>query len=300
MDRLTALETFVAVAEAGSFTRAAARLRISTAMATLHVQRLEEHLGVGLFNRTTRRVDLTADGRQFLTYATTALEAFAAAEQAMRPGGGVVGRVRLDVPASMGHAFIVPALAAFHALHPDITLDLSLGDRGTVFRLDGFDIVLRTGDAPAAGWQAARLGHTRLICLASPAYLARAGTPDRPEALSDHRCLLYASVEAQGGNAWTLRSAERRLRVRPPAAFTFNDGAAIMAAARAGLGICQNLAMLAQDDLRDGMLVEVLPDACHTPLAVTLMSADGRATLPHVRAVRDFLMERIDWRLDPA
>ncbi|GLS98626.1 LysR family transcriptional regulator [Sphingobium jiangsuense] len=298
MDRMTALEVFVAVAETGSFTRAAVRMRISTAMATLHIRRLEEHMGVGLFNRTTRRVDLTEDGRQFLDHARGVLDAFATAERAMRPGAGLSGRVRLDAPASMGHAFIVPALADFHRLHPNITLDLSLGDRGTFFRIDGFDIVLRAGEVPASGWRTIPLGMTRLIFLAAPAYIERHGLPADPDGLKHHRCILYASTETPGGNPWTLIHHGRRMKLRPPAAFTFNDGAAIMTATRAGLGIAQNLEMLARDDLQSGRLVQVMPEFGVAELAVVLMSAQERMALPHVRAVLDFLSSRIDWALD--
>lgn len=298
MDRLTAMEAFVAVAETRSFTRAAARMRLSPAMMTLHVSRLEEHLGVRLFNRTTRRVDLTADGRQLLDYAQAVLEAYASAERSTRPGGALTGRVRLDVPASVGHALIVPALAEFRRLHPDIVLDLTLGDRGTFFRVDGFDLVMRIGETPLSGWQTRLLGTTRLVALASPDYVREHGEPLRPEDVAHHRCVLYASVEAPGGNPWTFAEGGKRVRIRPPASFTFNDGAAIMAAARAGLGIAHNLEMLARRDLETGTLVKVLGEYVAPPLAVVLMGARARIELPHVRAVMDFLSERIDWNLE--
>jgi len=298
MDRLTSMEAFVAVGEAGSFTRAAVRMRLSTPMVTLHVRRLEEHLGVRLFNRSTRRVDLTEEGRQFLSYARATLDAYATAEMALRPGAGIAGRVRLDVPASIGHSFIVPALGAFQRVNPRITLDLSLGDRGTFFRVDGFDLVIRTGEAPPSGWKTFLLGTTRLICVASPDYLERHGAPSGPDDLAEHRCILYASVEAPGGNPWQFGHQGKKIRVRPPAAFTFNDGAAILAAAREGLGIAQNLAMLAQEDLRAGRLVEILPDFIGSTLSVVLMGAPDRIALPHVQAALSFLTQRIDWNLD--
>ncbi|MET0246435.1 MAG: LysR family transcriptional regulator [Sphingomonas sp.] len=294
MDRMSALEAFVTVAEAMSFAGAAHRLRCSPPMVTLRIRHLEAHLGVSLFNRTTRRVDLTEDGRQFLTYARATLEAFAAAEQAVRPGGGVVGSVRLDAPAAIGHGFIVPALSDLHRAYPGIRLTLSLGDRGMLFRLDGFDLALRAGDAPQSGWRVTPLGHTRLICLASPAYLARHGVPAAPSALEAHRCILYASVEAPGGEPWKLTGAGGEpLRVHPPASFIFNDGGAIMAAARAGLGMCQTLEMLARHDLHTGRLVQVLADAAVERVPLVLMSAQDRLALPHVRAVHDYLVERI-------
>lgn len=300
MDRLTAMEVFVSVADTGSFTRAAASLRISTPMVTLHVQRLEEHLGSRLFNRSTRRVDLTVEGRQFLTHARSVLDAYATAENALRPGNGISGRVRLDVPASMGHAFIVPALAAFQRAFPQIILDLTLGDRGTAFRIDGFDIVIRSGEMPVNGWKTIKLGVTRLICLASPEYLKRHPTPTRAEDLEAHRCIVYASVDAPGGDAWTMFQGNRKLRLRPPTAFTFNDGAAILSAACQGLGVAQTLEMLARDEIRSGQLVPLLPEIGWPRVPLVIMGAPDRIALPHVDAVWRFLVEQIDWKLDAA
>lgn len=298
MDRLTAMEAFVAVGEAGSFTRAGLKMRLSTPMVTHHIQRLEEHLKARLFNRSTRRVDLTEEGRQFLSYARATLDAYAAAERALMPGAGISGRVRLDAPASMGHAFILPALPDFHHAHPDITLDLSLGDRGTFFRVDGFDLVLRTGDAPMTGWQIHSLGRTRLICVASPDYIQRHGQPSRPDDLEAHRCIAYASVEEPGGNPWSMTLDGRKVRIRPRTAFTFNDGAAILAAARASLGVAQILEMLARDDINAGKLVEVLPGYNQTRLSVVLMGVADRVALPHVQAALNFLSGHVSWNLD--
>jgi len=298
MDRLTAMEAFVAVSETGSFTRAALRMRLSTPMVTLHVRRLEDHLGVTLFNRSTRRVDLTEEGRQFLSYARATLDAYATAEMVLRPGAGIAGRVRLDAPSSIGHSFIVPALGSFQRINPRIALDLSLGDRGTSFRVDGFDLVIRTGHVPPTGWKTFSLGTTRLICVASPDYLERYGTPLVPDDLNQHHCILYASVESPGGDPWRLRHRARNIGVRPPAVLTFNDGAAILSAAREGLGIAQNLAMLAQEDLRAGRLIEVLPDFIASALSVVIMGAPERVALPHVQAVLSFLERRVEWNLD--
>lgn len=296
MDRLTSMEVFVAVAETGSFTRAAARMRISVPMTTLHISRLEERLGVRLFNRTTRRVDLTQEGSRLIEPARELIAGYAAAERSVRPGGGPQGRVRVDAPASIGHACILPRLAEFHAAFPDIVIDLTLGDRGTVFRVDGFDIVMRVGEPPLSGWVTHHLGETRQLCLASPAYLAQQGTPQTPDELTGHRCLLYASVEAPGGSPWLFQHEGKPLRVRPAPAFTFNDGAALLSAARDGLGIAQQLEMVAHDDTRSGRLVPLLlPWAA--PVSATLMGAKERLALPHVGAVMEFLCARVDWQL---
>jgi len=296
MDRLTAMEVFVAVAETGSFTRAAARMRMSVPMATLHVSRLEERLGIRLFHRTTRRVDLTQEGSRMLEPARELIAGYAAAERAVRPGGGLAGRVRVDAPASVGRACILPRLAEFHAAFPDIVMDLTLGDRGTVFRVDGFDIVMRIGEPPLSGWATVHLGETRQLCTASPSYLAQHRTPETPDDLAGHSCLLYASVEAPGGSPWLFQHDGKPLRVRPTPAFTFNDGAALLSAALDGIGIAQQLEMVAHDALCSGSLVPLLAPWTAT-VSVTLMGSKERLALPHVAAVMEFLSTRIDWQL---
>lgn len=298
MDRLTSLEAFVLIVETGTFTRAAARMQLSPAMVTAHIAKLEDRLGVRLLHRTTRRVDLTEEGRQFLDHARVVLDAMSTAENAVRPGSGrLVGRVHIDAPASVGHAYIVPALKALRRQHPDIVIDLSLGDRGTVFRVDGYDILLRVGEAPFTSWHSHPLGSTRLLCFASPDYLAAYGVPQSPEELNHHRCILYASGEAAGGSPWAFAQEGRQFRIRPPASFTFNDGAAITAAARAGLGIAQNMEMLARVPISQGQLALVLEAWTAAPVPVLLMCAKDRHRLPHVKAVMDYLAEQVDWGL---
>lgn len=298
MDRLTSIEAFLAVVDTHSFTQAAARLRLSPAMISTHIARLEESVGVRLFNRTTRRVDITEHGRQFLPHAREIMHAFASAENSFREQAGLSGRVRLDAPASLGHAFVVPALKAFCQMHPNIIIDLSLGDRGTIFRADGFDILLRVGEAPLPGFVCEPLGVTRLICVASSDYLENHGEPETPEDLNDHRCILYASVEAPGGSPWQFRKGGKNVKVRPPVRLTSNDGAAITRAAVDGLGPCHNLEMLIREELARGELVPILKKYDGAPMPVVLMSANDRYALPYVRVVMDFLQNAIDWKLD--
>ena len=298
MDRLTSIEAFLAVVDTHSFTQAAARLRLSPAMISTHIARLEENVGARLFNRTTRRVDITEHGRQFLPHAREVMHAFASAENSFRAQAGLSGRVRLDAPASLGLAFVVPALKAFRQLHPNIIIDLSLGDRGTIFRADGFDILLRVGEAPVPGWVCEPLGSTRLVCVASPEYLASHDEPETPDDLNDHACILYASVEAPGGSPWLFSEAGKNVKVRPPVALTFNEGAAITRAAVDGLGPCQNLEMLIGEEVAQGTLVPILENYSGAPMPVVLMSANDRYALPYVRVVMDYLQNAIDWKLD--
>ena len=298
MDRLSAMEAFVAVAETSSFTRAAARLRISTPMVTLHVARMEEYLGVRLFHRTTRRVDLTEQGQRMLQQARDALAAYAAAVGSISSAVGPTGRVRIDAPASVGLRYILPCLADLRLSFPDIAIELSLGDRGTIYRIEGFDIILRVGEAPLAGWVTHALGETRQICVAAPGYLADHSYPASPHDLDDHTCILYSSLDTTGGySPWIFTRDDVPIRVRPKAAYTFNDGTAILSAARNGLGIAQHLELIAQDDIRSGALVQLLGEWTTSPIGVVLMSEKQRYDLPQVRAVMDYLTTAIDWRM---
>jgi DNA-binding transcriptional LysR family regulator len=298
MDRLKAIEAFVAVADLGSFRRAAARLRLSPAMATTHINRLEEELGVRLIARTTRRLDLTERGVAFLHDARHILDLVRAAETSVRSGAArPAGRVRIDAPASLGTLYLLPALTGLRAAYPEIVIDLTLGDRGTVYRADGFDLLVRVGEAPLSERVSLLLGETRFALVAAEDYLARRGCPETPEAVLDHDCILYSSVEAPGGGAWRfLKDGASRI-VRPTATFTFNDGRAISDAAIAGLGIAQTLEMLVHAPLADRRLVPVLDDWCGATAPVVLTCTRDRHELPAVRAVMEHLAYAIDWRL---
>ena len=300
MDRFRELEVFVAIVDLGSFAKAAKRLRLSPAMVTTHLNRLEERLDVRLLNRTTRRLDLTEQGRLFIEDARRLLDDLSAAENGLRRGERrPAGRVRIDAPASLGTLHLVPALSQFKAAFPEIVIELTLGDRGTIYRADGFDILLRVGAAPPTDYLTRSLGETRFILVAAPAYLARRGTPRAPQDLLHHDCILYASVESPGGDPWRFRESGEMLRIRPPAAYTFNDGRAISEAAIAGNGIAQTLEMLVRAPVAEGRLVSLLENWTTATAPVVVASAPDRYRLPAVRAVMDFMAERIDWGLAP-
>ena len=296
MDRLAELEVFVSIVDSGGFARAARKLRMSPAMVSTHLSRLETRLGVKLLDRTTRRIDLTQRGRSLLDDARDILGSLAAAEASVRVGGGAPsGRVRIDAPSAVGLRFIVPAIPAFRARYPQIVLDLSLGDRGSVLRPDRFDIVVRVGEPGQSDAYVQSLSETRFVHVASPVYLARRPAPHTPDDLAEHDCILYASVESQADNRWRFaRNGETR-RLRPPAVVTFNHGDAIDAAAMAGIGIAQSLEMLVASELADGRLVRVLEDWNCDAVPVFQMSPRDRCNAPAVKAALDFLAVAIDW-----
>lgn len=296
MDRLTSLEVFLAVVDQGGFARAAQHLRMSPAMVSTHLSRLEERLGVQLLIRTTRRLELTQRGRQFLEEARHVLGALAAAEAAASGGDLPAGRVRIDAPASLGINFLVPAIPEFRRLYPQIIIDLTLGDRGVIFRPDGFDIVVRVGEVPHSEGIVQKLGQTRLVQVASPAYIAVHPAPRTPEELAGHDGIIYASVQARADKSWRLSAYGETRWLHPREAVTLNDGEALRDAALAGIGIAQTLEILVARELAEGRLVRVMPEWNQEPLPIYQLSPTDRHERAAVQAARRFLAESVDWR----
>ena len=285
----------MAIVDSGSFSRAADRLALSPTMVSTHLARLEDRLGTRLINRTTRRFGLTPHGHLFLEEARAILEAVEQAESRLQMRDiGPSGRVALDAPGAIGLRFVVPALPQLRALHPGVTLDLSIGDRSMMFRPEGFDMLIRIG-VPAEGkGEVVNLGRTRFVQVASPDYLARRGEPVTPDDLHDHDCVLFATVDRPVGQWRFVRGKERR-SLRPASVATFNNGDAIAAAAVAGVGIGQTLEMLVAPELASGRLKPILTEWNRESVDIQLFIPQDRAKRQAVRAVAQFLQTQVDW-----
>lgn len=296
MDRLTGFEVFVTIVDAGGFGRAAERLGMSPAMVSTHLARLEDRLGARLIDRSTRRFALTLEGHRFLQDARAILDAVMEAESGVRGGTAHPrGQVMIDAPGAIGLRFLVPAIPALRERYPDVAIDLSFSERSMVFRPEGSDIMIRVGDPPEGRGAIVPLGATRFVQVASPAYLARKGTPASPDHLSRHDLIVYATAERPLGQKWRFRKDGRTQWLRPRAAVAFNHGDAITAAAAAGVGIAQTLEMLVAPEIAAGRLVPLLPEWNDSPVPLQLFMPQDRARRPAVRAVSRFLAEAIDW-----
>lgn len=296
MDRMTGLEVFVAIVDSGGFSRAAERLGLSPTMVSAHLARLEDRLGSRLIHRTTRRFALTPQGHVFLEEARDILRALAQAEARIRrsEATGPSGRVALDAPGATGLRFVAPAVAQLRAEHPGILLDLSVGDRSMTLRPDMFDLLIRIG-APVEGkGEVIRLGQTRYVQVASPNYLDRRGTPQTPDDLHDHDCILFATADRPVGQWRFVRGTDKR-SLRPASVASFNHGDAIAMAAVAGIGIAQTLEMIVRPELASGSLRTVLTDWNSEPVDIQLFLPEDRQRRPAVQAVAAFLRTRIDW-----
>ncbi len=288
MDRLRAIEVFVAVAEQGSFAAAADQLGMSRNMASRHVAGLEAHLGARLLNRTTRSVSLSTIGAGYLETARDVLARLEAADRAaglqrLKPHG----RLALSVPMSFGVRHVAPHLPAFIRASPDVTVDLSLNDRLVDLVEEGFDVAIRIARLTDSSLIARRIADVELICVASPDYLAEHGTPVRPEDLTGHRCLAYTL--GSEGNVWRLQDiADRQAAVRIEPSVMASNGDAIEAMAVAGAGIALQPDFICNSSLSSGKLVRVLPGWSGGTLGVHALYP-GKLYVP--LKVRSF----IDW-----
>ncbi|RTQ36342.1 LysR family transcriptional regulator [Variovorax gossypii] len=290
MDRIDLLQVFVCVAETGSFTRAADRLGLPRASVSMAVQQLETRLGSRLLHRTTRRVGLTPDGEVMLERARALVADMEDMEQQFLPAHGQVsGRLKVDVPSRIARRLIAPALPEFFGRHPAIELELGSSDRAVDLVLEGVDCALRVGPMASSSLVARPLGRFTLINCASPAYLARHGTPRTPAELPQHIAVNYASPTSGRAAPWEwLRDGEiATLRMRSQVAA--NNAETYIACALAGLGLIQIPAYDVREHLAAGELVEVLPDARAEPLPVQLVYPHRRNLSRRMQAFAGWL-----------
>ena len=255
MDRLHAMRVYSRVARLGSFARAADQLELSRAAVSEAVAALEAHLGARLLTRTTRRVTLTAEGADFLERCLRILAEVEAAEEAVRgTRTRPQGSLRVDVPTAFGRGLLLPALPQFMKRYPDLKLDLRFNDRVVDLVAEQIDVAVRVGAVRQASYVARRIATTRRVIVASPAYLAAAGRPLRPEDLAGHRLLGLASGATGRPQPWQLRGS----RTFAEFAAVFNLAEAQLAAALAGAGLAQTLDLLAGELIARGRLETVL------------------------------------------
>jgi DNA-binding transcriptional LysR family regulator len=252
---------------------------------TKHVAALEARLGTRLLHRTTRRLTLTETGRSYLEACERILAEIAEAEALVGAEGVEAhGTLRLNVPLSFGVREIAPALAAFSAAHPALTIELGLNDRRVDLIEEGWDLAVRIGSLADSGLIARRLASSRLVVCAAPAYLDRHGTPRRPEELKGHNCLGYTLSDASG---WRFGDQAYPVSgtLRAP------NGAALVAAAVAGLGLVYQPTFLVAEALRAGTLVALDLGAPCPTLPIHALMPPGRRPAK-TRAFVDYLAER--------
>ncbi|MCQ4316029.1 LysR family transcriptional regulator [Stutzerimonas zhaodongensis] len=298
LDRITGMRVFTRAASAGSLSAAARRMGMSPAMATKHIDALEARLGVKLFHRSTRRLNLTPAGISYLDACQRILPEIDEAEASVASQRvEATGLLRMNVPLSFGTRFIAPLMPEFSQRHPAVKVELGLTD-SQVDLIDGsWDMAVRIGRLADSPLQARRLADSPMLVCASPGYLARHGTPRKVSDLATHNCLGYSLSSLHGGREWAFGAAAE-IRVPIEGNLVANNGAALVAAAVGDQGLIYQPLFIVSAALGRGDLVTVVLD--QPPLSVggihVVYPPDRRPTAK-VRAMIDFLVESFSGEL---
>src|SRR6266403_4604899 len=257
-DRLQELSAFVRAAETGSFSRVARELRVSQSSVSRMIASLEARLGVKVLLRTTRRVTPTDAGSVLLERARQILGDLDEAENAARGVDSLHGTLRVAMSGAFGTREVIPHLPAFMAQHPQLRIDLQISDRREDLIAEGADMALRLGPLADSGFGARLLGKAPRVAVASPAYLARRGTPQSPADLARHDCILGPGLSGRTGWNFTRSGKAESVTVQGSITVTSADG--VIACAKAGLGIAVASRWMCRTELDDGEVVPILSD----------------------------------------
>ncbi len=292
-----AAEVFVQIAERGSMAAAATALDMSRAMVTRYLAQMEQWAGARLLHRTTRRLSLTSAGEQALAHSRRLLEVARELPQVQDDGRAadpVRGLLRLACAQSLAQEVLTPAAAVFLRQHPLAAIDFRVDSRAVNLVEERVDLAIRISNTLEPGLVARRLATCASVVCASPDYLARHGTPQRPEELAAHRCLAYSYF---GRNVWEFSDAQG-LQIGVPVSgpLSANETQVLLAAAVHGVGITHQPAYAAAPLLAAGKLQAVLPGYVPQALGVHALFQQQRRVPPLLRALLDFL---VDWFAQP-
>ena len=293
MDRFDAMQAFVRVVETASFTKAAHTLHMSKTTVTQLIQQLEARLRVKLLNRTTRRVNVTADGAVYYERAVALLAELDDAETSLSSAATLPrGRLRVDVPSPFARLILIPALPDFYARYPDIQLDLGVSDRMVDLMGENVDCVVRGGALTDQSLIARRIGDLKLGCYAAPRYLHAAGTPVHPKALEDshHRIIGYRWARTGKPYAMAMHRGSETVEVKGRYSLSVDDGNAFVAAGVAGLGVLWLPHYMAHEPVCSGTLLPLFED-WHMPLMPMFVAyAPNRHVSIKLRVFIDWLI----------
>lgn len=292
MDLLDSMKMYVLTVEQGSLSAAAAASGISATMAGNHLRRLETRLGMQLLHRTTRRQRLTALGEDYYTRCKEILRLVAETDaQAQKLQLAPAGQLRISAPVTFGTEALMPALANYLARYPEVRVDVSLSDRVVDLVEEGFEAAIRIGQLPDSALIARPLAPYRLMICASPDYLARRGTPNHPQALSQHECLSFSPAALA---SWRLQGKDGASRIPVSGRLQVNNGQALRVAAVHGLGIVLQPAILLEADVQAGRLVRLFPQHELPVRPMSVVYLQDRYRSPKLRSFVDFVVEQFD------
>jgi DNA-binding transcriptional LysR family regulator len=291
VDKFQEMASFVAVVEAGSFVGAADAIGLSKAAVSRHVAELEQRLGARLLHRTTRRLSLTDDGQLFFARAREMLAAVDEAESEISSRSGEPsGLLRINAPLTFGVLHLAPLWGRFAQLHPKVSLDIELSDRVVDLVEEGYDLAVRITNLPSSQLVSRQLATTRMVCCASPQYLALHGTPEHPGELVQHEVISYSYFAAR--DEWVFTAPDEGIvSVRTHARIHANNGDTCRAAALDHQGIILQPDFIVADDLRRGTLVELMPAYRAMTLGIHAVYPSRKHLPIKTRRLVDYLVE---------
>jgi DNA-binding transcriptional LysR family regulator len=290
MDKFLEMKVFSAVVDAGSFTGAAHALDMSKAAVSRYVGELEERLGLRLLHRTTRKLSPTSEGEIFHARCRELLDNLDEAEAEITSRSGEAsGLLKVNVPVTFGVMHLAPLWPSLLERHPKLALDLTLSDRVVDLVEDGFDLAVRIGQLPASSLITRRLASTRMVLCASPAYLARRGTPLRPEELLQHDIISYSLFST--GENWSFTGPDGEASVKVVPRVRTNSGDTCRAAALQHQGLILQPTFMVGADLEAGTLLEVMPGYRSIELGIHAVYPSRKFVSPRIRVAIDFLVD---------
>lgn len=292
MDRLAAMETLVRVLETGSFSEAARQLHLGQPAVSKAIAHLEARLGAKLLLRSTRGLTATEAGENFYKRAKRAIEEADEADLAARgAGAGLSGRLRIAAGPTFASLHVVPHLAQFLAMHPDLDLEIVLDDRPIDLVEEGIDVSLRTGDLADSSLTARKIGQAPRLVVGAPAYFARTGEPSTPGELIAHQSIVY--TRRPGGDAWTFRKEASEISVTLKGRLRVSAAEGVRSAVLAAIGVAVASEWMFSRELAAGEVKAVLTDWVIAPIDLWAVFPSGRAASAKARSFANFVEERL-------
>lgn len=283
------IRVFLIIAEKGSLVAAARETGLSTTTVSERLAALETHYGVVLFNRTTRSISLTEEGRTLLDGAKAVLNEVSDLDTRIRHGAETLsGLIRISAPVDLGRGIISRAVSSFAEENPEIAIELSLSDGYIDLVGQGFDLAVRFGNVMDSTLRVRSLGSFQRLVCAAPGYLAKHGVPNSPEDLKKHNCLVMRFGQTLN-SLWEFGEGPRRVRVAVRGRRIANDGSLIRSWALAGHGIVLKSELDVAEDIRAGTLVSLLTEHLSPPTPLQMMFPPARAQPRRVSAFADHL-----------
>jgi len=292
MDKFQEMRTFAAVVDAGSFVQAAVALDSSNPTVSRCISDLEQRLGVRLLQRTTRKLSLTEEGRQFYGRCKAVLADVELAEEEITSKSvAVKGLLKINVPVSFGLLELAARWPAFMSAYPDVELDITLADRVVDLVEEGYDLAVRIARLPNSSLISRKLALARMVLCASPGYLKKHGKPKHPSELADHAVLSYSLLST--GDHWEFDGPKGKVAVTVKPIMRTNSGDTCIAAARKNRGIVFQPSFMVSADLQSGALVELMPQYRSLEFGIYAVYPTRQHVSPKVRAMIDFLVKEL-------